>query len=457
MSPASQRRFLLSEAEMPTHYYNISADLPVPLPPPLHPGTREPIGPEALAPLFPMELIRQEVSTEQYIPIPDPVREVYRMYRPSPLIRARNLERELDTPAHIYFKYEGVSPSGSHKPNTAIPQAFYNREEGVRKLATETGAGQWGSALAFAAGQFGLECRVFMVKVSYVQKPYRRSMIQAFGATVVPSPSPETNAGRAILANDPESTGSLGIAISEAVEVAATHDDVNYSLGSVLNHVLLHQTVVGQEAIRQMEMAGEGPDVVIGCAGGGSNFAGIAFPFLRERLSGRSSTRFLAVEPASCPSLTKGEYRYDFGDTAGTTPLLKMHTLGNGFVPAPIHAGGLRYHGMAPMVSHLFDQGFIEAVAYRQNECFEAAMRFIRTEGIIPAPESSHAIKAAIDEALQAKEAGEERVILFNLSGHGHFDMAAYDAYLAGDLTDVVYEPEPAPATTASVKEALTV
>ncbi len=456
MSPATQRRFLLSEAEMPTHYYNIGADLPVPLPPPLHPGTREPIGPEALAPLFPMELIRQEVSTERYIEIPAPVREVYRMYRPSPLIRARNLERELDTPAHIYFKYEGVSPSGSHKPNTAIAQAFYNREEGIRKLATETGAGQWGSALAFAAAQFGLECRVFMVKISYLQKPYRRSMIQAFGASVVPSPSPETNAGRAILADDPESTGSLGIAISEAVEVAATHDDVNYSLGSVLNHVLLHQTVVGQEAMRQMEMAGEGPDVVIGCAGGGSNFAGIAFPFLRDRLAGRSSTRFLAVEPASCPSLTKGEYRYDFGDTAGTTPLLKMHTLGNGFVPAPIHAGGLRYHGMAPMVSHLYEQGFIEAVAYPQNPCFEAAMRFIRTEGIIPAPESSHAIRAAIDEALRAKEAGEKKVILFNLSGHGHFDMAAYDAYLAGTLTDAVYEPEAAPATVAGEREAVT-
>jgi tryptophan synthase beta chain len=447
MSPATQRRFLLSEAELPTHYYNIAADLPVPLPPPLHPATREPIGPEALAPLFPMELIRQEVSTEREIEIPGPVRDVYRMYRPSPLIRALNLERDLDTPAHIYFKYEGVSPSGSHKPNTAIAQAFYNREEGVRRLATETGAGQWGSALAFASAQFGLECRVFMVRISYVQKPYRRSMIQAFGASVVPSPSPETNAGRAILAEDPESSGSLGIAISEAVEVAATHDDVKYSLGSVLNHVLLHQTVVGQEAIRQMEMAGEGPDVVIGCAGGGSNFAGIAFPFLRDRLAGRSSTRFLAVEPASCPSLTKGEYRYDFGDTAGTTPLLKMHTLGSHFRPAPIHAGGLRYHGMAPMVSHLVDQGFIEAVAYPQNPCFEAAMRFIRTEGIIPAPESSHAIKAAIDEALRAKEAGEKRVILFNLSGHGHFDMAAYDAYLAGELTDVEYEPEPSPET----------
>jgi len=441
MSPSTQRRFLLGEAEMPTHYYNISADLPVPLPPPLHPATREPVGPDALAPLFPMELILQEVSAERFIEIPAPVREVYATYRPSPLVRALSLERSLDTPAHIYFKYEGVSPAGSHKPNTAIPQAFYNRQEGVTKLATETGAGQWGSALAFAASQFGLDLKVFMVKISFLQKPYRRSMIQAYGASIVPSPSTETNAGRAILESDPESTGSLGIAISEAIEVAATHEDTKYALGSVLNHVLLHQTIVGQEAITQMEMAGEGPDVVIGCAGGGSNFSGIAFPFLRDRLAGRSSTRFLAVEPASCPSLTKGEYRYDFGDTAGTTPLLKMHTLGNDFKPAPIHAGGLRYHGMAPMVSHLYDQGFIEAVAYKQNECFEAAIRFIRTEGIIPAPESSHAIKAAIDEALLAKEAGEGRVILFNLSGHGHFDMAAYDAYFAGELTDVVYEP----------------
>jgi tryptophan synthase beta chain len=446
-SSRSQRRFMLPESELPTHYYNIAADLPVPAPPPLHPGTREPIGPDALAPLFPMALIAQEVSSERFIEIPEPVREIYRMYRPSPLTRATNLERELDTPAHIYFKYEGVSPSGSHKPNTAIPQAYYNHEEGVTRLATETGAGQWGSALAFASAMFGIECKVFMVRVSFLQKPYRRSMIQAFGASVVPSPSPETNAGRAILAEDPDSPGSLGIAISEAVEEAATRDDTKYSLGSVLNHVLLHQTVVGQEAIRQMEMAGEAPDVVIGCAGGGSNFAGIAFPFLRDRLAGRTSTRFLAVEPASCPSLTKGEYRYDFGDAAGTTPLMKMHTLGNGFRPAPIHAGGLRYHGMAPMVSHLYDQGFIDAVAYRQNECFEAALRFARTEGIIPAPESSHAVKAAIDEALRAREAGEERVILFNLSGHGHFDMAAYDAYLAGELADVVYEPEREVAT----------
>jgi tryptophan synthase beta chain len=433
---------MLPESELPTHYYNIAADLPAPLPPPLHPGTREPIGPEALAPLFPMELIKQEVSTERQIPIPEPVRDAYRLYRPSPLIRALGLEKSLGTPARIYYKYEGVSPAGSHKPNTALAQAHYNREEGTARLVTETGAGQWGSALAHAGAQFGVETKVFMVRVSYEQKPYRRSFIQAMGASVVPSPSQETNAGRAILAADPDSTGSLGIAISEAIEVAATNEDTKYSLGSVLNHVLLHQTVIGQEAIKQMEMAGDMPDVVIGCAGGGSNFAGIAFPFLRDRLNGASDTRFLAVEPASCPSLTKGEYRYDFGDTAGTTPLLKMHTLGNEFRPAPIHAGGLRYHGMAPMISHLYELGFLEARAYAQNPCFEAAIQFARTEGIVPAPESSHAIRAAIDLAEDARRDGEERVILFNLSGHGFFDMAAYDAYLAGELTDVAFEPE---------------
>jgi len=437
----TQRRFVLPESELPTHYYNIAADLPVPQPPPLHPGTREPIGPEMLAPLFPMELIRQEVSTDREVEIPEEIREAYRIYRPTPLQRATALEKALDTPARIYFKNESVSPAGSHKPNTAIAQAFYNKREGISRLVTETGAGQWGSALAFACSLFDLEAKVFMVRVSYDQKPYRRSFIQSFGATVIPSPSTETNAGRAILAEDPDSPGSLGIAISEAVEEAGSRDDTKYSLGSVLNHVLLHQTVIGQEAMAQMEMAGDRPDVVIGCAGGGSNFAGIAFPFLRDRLSGASSTRFLAVEPASCPSLTQGEYRYDFGDTAGTTPLLKMHTLGNDFRPAPIHAGGLRYHGMAPMVSHLYDQGFIEARAYAQNTCFEAAVQFARTEGLIPAPESSHAIRAAIDEALEAREAGEERVILFNLSGHGHFDMAAYDAYLAGSLTDVEHTP----------------
>ncbi len=440
MSQAQQRRFLLPEAELPTHFYNIAADLPEPLPPPLHPATREPIGPEALAPLFPMELIKQEVSAERLIPIPEPVRDAYRTYRPSPLIRALGLERSLNTPARIYYKYEGVSPPGSHKPNTALAQAYYNRAEGVTRLVTETGAGQWGSALAYAGAQFGIETKVFMVRVSYEQKPYRRSFIQTMGASVVPSPSSETNAGRAILAADPDSTGSLGIAISEAIEIAATRDDTKYSLGSVLNHVLLHQTVIGQEAIKQMAMAGDVPDVVIGCAGGGSNFAGIAFPFLAERLNGRSETRFMAVEPASCPSLTRGEYRYDFGDTAGTTPLLKMHTLGNEFVPAPIHAGGLRYHGMAPLISHLYELGFLEARAYAQNPCFEAAVQFARTEGIVPAPETSHAIRAAIDEAIAARQDGEERVILFNLSGHGFFDMAAYDAYLAGELTDVAFE-----------------
>jgi tryptophan synthase beta chain len=442
MSPSSQRRFLLGEAELPTHFYNIAADLPEPLPPPLNPATREPIGPEALAPLFPMELIRQEVSTERFIEIPEPVRAAYRSFRPSPLIRALGLERSLDTPAHIYYKYEGVSPAGSHKPNTALAQAFYNTQEGVARLVTETGAGQWGSALALAGSLFGIETKVFMVRISYEQKPYRRSFIQTMGATVVPSPSSETNAGRAILAADPDSPGSLGIAISEAVEEAASREDTKYSLGSVLNHVLLHQTVIGQEAIKQMEMAGEAPDVVIGCAGGGSNFSGIAFPFLRDRLQGRTGTRFMAVEPASCPSLTRGEYRYDFGDTAGTTPLLKMHTLGNDFRPAPIHAGGLRYHGMAPLVSHLYELGFIEARAYAQNPSFEAGVRFARTEGLVPAPESNHAIRAAIDEALEAREAGEQRVILFNLSGHGFFDMAAYDAYLAGELTDVEFVPE---------------
>jgi len=441
MSPAQQRRFALPESELPTHFYNIAADLPEPLPPPLHPATREPIGPEAFAPLFPMELIRQEVSAERLIEIPEPVREAYRIYRPSPLIRALGLERALDTPARIYYKNESVSPAGSHKPNTAIAQAFYNQAEGVTRLVTETGAGQWGSALALAGALFGIETKVFMVRVSYEQKPYRRSFIQTMGATVVPSPSRETNAGRQVLAADPDSTGSLGVAISEAVEEAATREDTKYSIGSALNHVLLHQTVIGQEAIRQMELAGDEPDVVIGCAGGGSNFSGIAFPFLRDRLAGKSQTRFLAVEPASCPSLTRGEYRYDFGDAVGMTPLLKMHTLGHEFRPAPIHAGGLRYHGMAPLVSHLYELGFIEARAYAQNACFEAAIQFARTEGLIPAPESSHAIRAAIDEALEAREAGEPRVILFNLSGHGYFDMAAYDQYLAGSLTDVEYEP----------------
>ncbi|MEJ5222381.1 MAG: TrpB-like pyridoxal phosphate-dependent enzyme, partial [Tepidiforma sp.] len=402
----------------------------------------QPIGPEALAPLFPMELIKQEVSTERYIEIPEEVRRIYSIWRPSPLIRATFLEQALQTPAHIYYKYEGVSPSGSHKPNTAVAQAYYNKQEGVKRIATETGAGQWGSSLAFACQLFGIECKVYMVRVSYNQKPYRRSLMQVWGGTVVPSPSPDTEAGRKILAEDPENSGSLGIAISEAVEDAALREDTKYSLGSVLNHVLLHQTVIGQEAIAQMEMAGEYPDVVIGCAGGGSNAAGLIFPFMKDRLAGKTNTRFLAVEPASCPSLTKGEYRYDFGDTAGLTPLLKMYTLGHTFMPPGIHAGGLRYHAMAPLLCHLYDQGYIEARAYPQNPCFEAATLFARTEGIVPAPESSHAIRAAIDEAIQAREEGRSRVILFNLSGHGLLDLQAYDDYLAGKLIDDFYPEE---------------
>ena len=434
-----ETKVLLSERELPTHWYNIIADLPAPPPPPLHPGTHQPIGPEALAPLFPMELIGQEVSQERSIPIPDEVRDVYTLWRPTPLIRAWRLERALETPAHIYYKYEGVSPAGSHKPNTAVPQAFYNKQAGIKRLATETGAGQWGSALAMACNFFGLELKVYMVNVSYQQKPYRRSMMQTFGAQVVPSPSPDTNAGRMVLDSEPDSPGSLGIAISEAVEDAAGRDDTNYALGSVLNHVLMHQTVIGQEALCQMEIAGEYPDVVIGCAGGGSNFAGLAFPFLGEQLRGGRAARFLAVEPESCPSLTRGEYAYDFGDLAGVTPLLKMYTLGHTFVPPGIHAGGLRYHAMAPLVSELHHQGMIEAKAYHQLTCFAAAVQFARTEGIIPAPESSHAIRAAIDEALVAKEAGEPRVVLFNLSGHGHFDLGAYDRYFAGELQDFAY------------------
>jgi len=436
------RKFFLSEDKLPTHWYNIAADLPTPPPPPLHPATHEPIGPEALAPLFPMALIQQEVSTERYIEIPEEVRRIYSIWRPSPLIRATFLEQALQTPAHIYYKYEGVSPSGSHKPNTAVAQAYYNKQEGVKRIATETGAGQWGSSLAFACQLFGIECKVYMVRVSYNQKPYRRSLMQVWGGTVVPSPSPDTGAGRKILAEDPDNSGSLGIAISEAVEDAAMREDTKYSLGSVLNHVLLHQTVIGQEAITQMEMAGEYPDVVIGCAGGGSNAAGLIFPFMKDRLAGKTSTRFLAVEPASCPSLTKGEYRYDFGDTAGLTPLMKMYTLGHTFMPPGIHAGGLRYHAMAPLICHLYDQGYIEARAYPQNACFEAATLFARTEGIVPAPESSHAIRAAVDEAIQAREEGRPRVILFNLSGHGLLDLQAYDDYLAGKLIDDFYPEE---------------
>lgn len=430
-------RIVLPESRIPTHWYNILADLPAPLPPVLHPGTHQPIGPADLAPLFPMALIMQEVSTERYIEIPDELRDMYRLWRPTPLIRAVRLEKALDTPAHIYYKYEGSSPSGSHKLNTALAQAYYNKQEGIQSIATETGAGQWGSALSIAGDFFKMAVDVFMVKISYHQKPYRRSIMQTYGATVTPSPSDRTNAGRTILARNPNSNGSLGIAISEAVEVAATSGGkTKYSLGSVLNHVMLHQTVIGQEAIDAMAEVGEYPDVVIGCVGGGSNFAGLAFPFLHKTLTEGKRTRFVAVEPSSCPSLTQGLYAYDFGDTAGLTPLVKMYTLGHDFEPAAIHAGGLRYHGMAPTVSLLVKTGHIEPRAYKQNACFEAAVQFARTEGIVPAPETSHAIRAAVDEALDAKAKGEKRVILFNLSGHGHFDMGAYDNYLAGKLDD---------------------
>ncbi len=434
-----ESRFMLSQKDIPTNWYNIAADLPAPLAPPLHPGTGQPIGPADLAPLFPMELILQEVSTERYIPIPEEIREIYKLWRPTPLLRAVRLEKALDTPAKIYYKYEGVSPAGSHKPNTAVPQAYYNAKEGVKRISTETGAGQWGSSLAFACQLFGLQCLVYMVKVSYQQKPYRRSMMQTWGARVVASPSTETNAGRTILAENPNSEGSLGIAISEAVEVAASDPDTRYSLGSVLNHVLLHQTVIGQEAKQALAAIGDYPDVVIGCVGGGSSFAGLAFPFLQDRLTQGRQTRFLAVEPAACPSLTKGKYAYDFGDAIGMTPMVKMHTLGHTFMPAGIHAGGLRYHGMAPLISALVENGDITPVAYHQNPVFAAAVKFARTEGIIPAPESAHAIVAAIDEALDAKAKGEERVIIFNLSGHGYFDMTAYDQYLAGNLVDYEY------------------
>jgi len=444
----AQYKYQLEEKDLPRQWYNIQADLPTPLPPPIHPATHEPIGPEALAPLFPMALIQQEVSTERFTDIPDEVLEVYKLWRPTPLYRAHRLEKALDTPARIYYKYEGVSPAGSHKPNTAVAQAYYNKEAGVRRLTTETGAGQWGSALAMACNFFGIELKVYMVKVSYHQKPYRRIMMETWGAQVVASPTNDTHAGMAILEQDPESPGSLGIAISEAVEDAATKDDTNYSLGSVLNHVLLHQTVIGQEAMKQMEMAGDYPDVVIGCVGGGSNYAGIALPFMRDRLVGGKVTRFVAAEPEACPTITRGQYAYDFGDTAETTPLTLMHTLGHTFVPPGIHAGGLRYHGMSPIISKLCADGHMEARAYHQNAIFDAALQFARTEGILPAPESAHAIRAAIDEALAAREAGERRTVLFNLSGHGHFDLSAYDQYLSGKLEDYAYPAE-------KVKEAM--
>jgi tryptophan synthase beta chain len=436
----TRTKYLLDEKDIPSKWYNIQADLKTPAPPVLHPGTKQPIGPQDLAPLFPMELIKQEVSRERWIAIPDEVRDVYRLWRPSPLYRARRLETALGTPARIYYKYEGVSPAGSHKPNTAIAQAYYNKAEKITRIATETGAGQWGSAIALACQLFGLQCKVYMVKVSYQQKPYRRIMMETWGAQVVASPSPDTQSGKKVLEGDPNSPGSLGIAISEAVEDAATRDDTKYSLGSVLNHVLMHQTVIGLEAKKQLEKADDSADIVIGCAGGGSNFAGLAFPFAADKLTGKTrKPRIIAVEPAACPSLTKGTYVYDFGDTVGLTPLVKMHTLGHTFIPAPLHAGGLRYHGMAPLVCKLYDEGVIEAQAVPQLATFQAAMQFARTEGIIPAPESAHAVRVAIDEALACKRAGKRQTILFNLSGHGHFDLGAYEAYLAGRLEDYEY------------------
>jgi tryptophan synthase beta chain len=440
MAEALQHKVNLDEGEMPTRWYNILHDLPTPPPPVLHPGTKQPVGPDDLAPLFPMELIAQEVSGEQYVDIPGEVLDVYRLWRPSPLYRAHRLEKALDTPARIYYKYEGVSPAGSHKPNTAVPQAFYNAQAGIKKLTTETGAGQWGTALAFACAQFDLECEVWQVRASYDQKPYRRIMIETFGGSVHPSPSDLTAAGRAILEADPDSTGSLGIAISEAVEMAAGDPSTNYALGSVLNHVLMHQTIIGEEALLQLAKVGETPDLLVGCTGGGSNFGGLAFPFLREKWAGSMDPTIRAVEPEACPSLTRGVYAYDFGDTAGMTPLMKMHTLGHDFVPDPIHAGGLRYHGMSPLISHLVETKEIEAVAKSQSDCFAAGVLFARTEGIVPAPEPTHALAAAVEEALLCKESGEEKVILTALCGHGHLDLAAYDAYLSGKVTDHAWE-----------------
>jgi tryptophan synthase beta chain len=448
---SDQTRFMLNETDLPKNWYNVMADSPVPPTPVLNPMTKEPITPEFLSVLFPMEIIKQEVSTERFIQIPEEVREIYRLYRPTPLIRARRLEKMLDTPAHIYFKNESVSPVGSHKPNTAIPQAFYNKAAGTKAITTETGAGQWGTALSMACNFFGIDLEVYMVKVSYVQKPYRRIFMQTYGAQVFASPSDRTQYGRKLLAEDPENNGSLGIAISEAVEVAATSGGAKkYSLGSVLNHVLMHQTVIGEEALKQMDLAGEYPDVVIGCVGGGSNFGGIAYPFLRQNLKDGQRTRLVAVEPTATPSLTKGTYTFDYGDTAQMAPIVKMHTLGHTFMPAGIHAGGLRYHGMAPSVSMLYDAGYIEAVAVHQIGTFDAAVQFTKAEGIIPAPESAHAIRVAIDEALDAKAKGEKRVILFNLSGHGHFDMTAYQSYLNGELEDFEY---PTHAIEAAMKD----
>jgi len=436
-------KYLLSEDEMPRAWYNIAPDLPRPPEPVLHPGTKQPVTPDDLAPLFPMALIMQEVSAEPYIEIPEPIRQIYTLWRPSPLYRARRLEKALDTPARIYYKYEGVSPVGSHKLNTAVAQVYYNQQAGVKKISTETGAGQWGSALALAGAYFGVDIEIFMVKISYQQKPYRRNMMETYGATIHASPSNLTNAGRSILAQDPDNQGSLGIAISEAVEVAATSGGtVKYSLGSVLNHVLMHQTIIGEEALKQMALADDYPDVVIGCAGGGSNMAGLIFPFIGEARKKGLNTRFLAAEPMACPSLTRGIYAYDFGDTVGMTPLVKMHTLGHDFMPPGIHAGGLRYHGMSPLVSLLHDTGILEAEAFHQISVFDASVQFARAEGILPAPESGHAIRAVLNEALEAKKTGQERVILFNLSGHGHFDMGAYEAYFSGKLQDYEYPAE---------------
>lgn len=435
-----QTKYLLDESRIPKRWYNIQADLPKPLAPVLHPGTMKPIGPDDLAPLFPMALIMQEVTTEREIDIPEPVRDIYRLWRPSPLFRARRLEKVLGTPAKIFYKYEGVSPAGSHKPNTAVAQAFYNREAGITRLTTETGAGQWGSSLAFAGALFGIDVTVYQVRVSYDQKPYRRALMETYGARCVASPSNETDYGRAVLKERPDHPGSLGIAISEAVEVAAKNDDTKYALGSVLNHVMLHQTVVGQEAIEQMQMADAWPDVIIGCTGGGSNFAGLVLPFIGQGLRSGKKSRVVAVEPAACPTLTRGKLAYDFGDTGHMTPLVKMHTLGSTFTPPGFHAGGLRYHGMGPLISHLLDLKLIEAVAYHQTECFAAGVQFARAEGIVPAPEANHAVKGAIDEALRCKREGRAETILFNLSGHGHFDMAAYMAYSAGTLTDQSYD-----------------
>ena len=433
---ADQHKILLDESEMPTRWYNIIPDLPSPPPPPLHPATHQPVGPDDLAPLFPMDLILQEVTQDSYVDIPDEVQDVYRLWRPSPLFRAHRLEKALGTPAKIYYKYEGVSPAGSHKPNTAVPQAFYNKKSGVTKLTTETGAGQWGTALAFACAVYGLDCEVWQVGASYDSKPYRKSVMETFGATVHRSPSELTESGRKALEDEANHSGSLGIAISEAVEAAVGDEAAHYALGSVLNHVLLHQTVIGEEALLQLAKVGHSPDLIVGCTGGGSNFAGLAFPFLREKMAGKMAPTIRAVEPASCPSLTRGVYAYDFGDTAGFTPLLKMHTLGHDFIPDPIHAGGLRYHGMSPLISHVYELGLMEAVAIPQTECFTAAVQFARAEGIVPAPEPTHAIAACIREALACKESGEEKVILTALCGHGHFDMAAYDAFLSGRMVD---------------------